>query len=171
MNHTHNSSRDIKLEQECYVNMSQASSCDYSLSQFRKDESSFHIKAEAEDREDTYHYDNNISCNESKPTIDADEDDEEDMPIASRKLKRKISEDEDDVPLTSRKKGKNEVKKAKKKKHADSDDDEDDYDKPKKKKVKKEKVEFSGLFKHIFPNDMLIISFIIYCYSKRKVRE
>lgn len=148
-NFAHNNTRDIKLEQECYVslNASQASSCDYSLSQFRKDESSFHIKAGDNDGEDEsndqqYQYDNSIAQDDSKVAID--DDDEEDIPIASRRLKREVSDDEDDVPLTSRKKVKTESKKVKKKKRAASDEgEEEDYDeKPKKKKVKKEKVIF-----------------------------
>lgn len=162
-----NGKRDTKLEQECFVNMSQASSCDYSLSQFRADESAFHIKAEVDDDEDSQFnsYVNNRVQDDTKKLsapaavlvaaagtaededvdIDnnADDDDEEDIPIAVRqKIKREISDDEDDVPLTARKKIKTE-KKAKKKKRDQSDDDEaqDDYDeKPKKKKVKKEKV-------------------------------
>lgn len=159
----HNGIRDVKLEQECYVNMSQASSCDYSMSQFRPDESSFQVKAEAFNDEDSQfgsYVTNNVQDDQFDPlglrVVQADpkpdsdiaqndivDDDEEDIPIAARKkVKREISDDdEDDIPLTSRKKIKTE-KKAKKKKHDQSDyDDADDYDeKPKKKKVKKEKV-------------------------------
>lgn len=140
--------------------MSQASSCDYSMAQFRPDESSFQIKAEASNDEDSQfgsYVTNNVQDDQFDPlalradekpflnveTVDIVDDDEEDIPIAARKkVKREISDDdEDDIPLTARKKIKTE-KKAKKKKHEQSDyDDADDYDeKPKKKKVKKEKV-------------------------------
>lgn len=141
-----NGIRDHKLEQKCFVDVSQ-SSCDYSLSQFRADESSFHIKAEVSDDDDNsrfgtrFSHQNNI---QNSTTVAEQSDDEEDIPIAMRKqMKREISEDEEDVPLAARKKVKTE-KKAKKKKREESDyDDEEDYDdKPKKKKVKKEKVSF-----------------------------
>lgn len=161
----HNGIRDVKLEQECYVNMSQASSCDYSMSQFRPDESSFDIKSEAINDEDSQfgsyvtndvQDDDPLRIRDARPdqdfsfgadqtnniVVDDDDDDEEDIPIAVRKkVKREVSdEDEDDIPLTARKKIKTE-KKAKKKKYESDNDDEDDYDeKPKKKKVKKEKV-------------------------------
>lgn len=142
------------------MNMSQASSCDYSMSQFRPDESSFDIKAEEINDEDSQfgsYVTNNVqdddplslrkemSQHDHRMVVDqieGNDDDEEDIPIAARKkVKREISEDdEDDIPLTARQKIKTE-KKAKKKKHELSDNDEDDYDeKPKKKKVKKEKV-------------------------------
>lgn len=126
---------------ECFVNvsqMSEASSCDYSMSQFRADESAFIIKAEATADDDTR--DGNNYVGYGNDTIDS-QDDDEDIPIAQRKkIKREISDDnEDDVPLTARKKPKTE-KKEKKIKREPSDDDEDDYDKPKKKKIKKEKV-------------------------------
>lgn len=156
----HNGIRDVKLEQECYVNMSQASSCDYSMSQFRPDESAFHIQAEAINDEDSQfgsYVNNNVQDDQfeaiARRNEEADrrhnlkveqvDDDEEDIPIAARKkIKREIcDDDEDDIPITARKKIKTE-KKAKKKKHDQSDnEDADDYDEnPKKKKVKKEKV-------------------------------
>lgn len=127
---------------ECFVNvsqMSEASSCDYSMSQFRADESAFSIKGDR----DTYD-DSQASFAYNNDTLDGqgDDDEEEDMPIAQRKkIKCEISDDdeEDDMPLTARKKPKTE-KKAKKMKREPSDDEADDYDKPKKKKIKKEKV-------------------------------
>lgn len=128
---------------DCFVNVSQiseTSSCDYSMSQFKADESAFSIKGEVDD-------DSQASVNYEAYGTDArdgqedDDDDEEDIPIGQRKaaIKREISDDEDDMPLTARKKPKTE-KKEKKIKRAPSDDENDDYDKPKKKKIKKEKV-------------------------------
>lgn len=124
---------------ECFVNVSQiseTSSCDYSMSQFRADESAFSIKAEAPDddsQEETSRF--GQFRNES-----LEDDDVEDVPISQRKkIKREISDDEDEMPLTARKKPKTE-KKEKKIKREPSDNEEDDYDKPKKKKIKKEKV-------------------------------
>lgn len=63
---------DIKDEQN---NVSQASSCDYSLSQFRPDESQFTIKAEADDNDEVSY------VNDADPLADDDEDDEDDVPI------------------------------------------------------------------------------------------
>lgn len=62
------------MKEEEHNNVSQASSCDYSLSQFRPDESQFSIKAEADD------YDEPNSCviNDADPLA---EDDEDDVPI------------------------------------------------------------------------------------------
>lgn len=124
---------------DCFVNMSQiseTSSCDYSMSQFRTDESAFVIKGDMpvdEESQDYGAYGNDIA---ESP------DDEEDLPIAQRKkIKRELSDDdEDDMPLTARKKPKPEKKEKKIKREVS--DDEDDYDKPKKKKMKKEKVKF-----------------------------
>lgn len=63
---------DIDMNND-HNNISQASSCDYSLSQFRPDESQFSIKAEADD------YDEQInSVNDADPLA---EDDEDDVPI------------------------------------------------------------------------------------------
>lgn len=129
---------------DCFVNMSQiseTSSCDYSMSQFRTDESAFVIKGDMpvdEESQDYGTYGNDIA--------DSPEDDEEDLPIAQRKkIKRELSDDEDDMPLTARKKPIKTEKKEKKIKREVSDD-EDDYDKPKKKKIKKEKVIFLDSF-------------------------
>lgn len=131
---------------DCYVNvsqMSETSSCDYSMSQFRADESAFSIKAEINDDS------RGIGDYAGNDTIES-QDDDDDVPIAQRKkIKRELAvvdDDEDDMPLTARKKPKTE-KKEKKIKREISDDEEDDYDKPKKKKIKKEKVEFCHFYR------------------------
>lgn len=130
---------------DCFVNVSQiseTSSCDYSMSQFRADESAFSLKGggggideESQDCGSMGDGDGNFNMNDSQ--------DDEDVPIAQRKkIKRELSDDdEDDVPLTARKKVKSEKNEKKiKRQPSDDDDDGDDYDKPKKKKIKKEKV-------------------------------
>lgn len=172
---------------ECFVNVSQISnsSCDYSMSQFRADESAFSIKGMTgfrydDDSRDIGDYDQGDNANGDDDGGDdgnardgeGDESDE-DMPIAKRKkIKREISDDDDDedLPLTARKKPKTEAKKAKKIKREPSDDeeDDDDYDKPKKKKIKKEKVRFAFLIK-IFslsqsPNFRIFSMFLIFCF-------
>ncbi|XP_066261662.1 DNA topoisomerase I, mitochondrial [Euwallacea similis] len=136
-------------EGESYNNLSQASSCDYNLSQFSKGESTF------ENSEDDQGYSEaqDESQDEDFKPAKEEEDSEEDMPLQVRNKaarinqnKRKLDEDEDDeeddVPLMSRKKIKKEKEqKKKKKKHIDSDEDEYEDCKPqKKKKVKKEKI-------------------------------
>lgn len=66
---------DVDMKEE-HNNLSQASSCDYSLSQFRPDESQFSIKAEAED------YDEQNNCgNDDGDPLAEEEDDEDDVPI------------------------------------------------------------------------------------------
>lgn len=154
---------------ECFVNVSQISnsSCDYSLSQFRADESAFSthgggvgLAGDGYDDEsrDVGDYDQGDTGENGRNNGDDDDDDynggggddadsDDEIPIAKRKkinaIKRELSDDDDDVPLTARKKPKTEAKKAKKIKREPSDeDDEDDYDKPKKKKIKKEKVQW-----------------------------
>lgn len=123
---------------ECFVNVSQiseTSSCDYSMSQFRADESAFYIKSEAAEADD----DNSQESAFGNDTLDSQDD--EDVPIAQRKkIKREISDDEDEMPLTARKKQKTEKKEKKIKREPSDGDEEDDYDKPKKKKIKKDKV-------------------------------
>lgn len=125
---------------ECFVNVSQiseTSSCDYSMSQFRADESAFVMKEEADEESQ----DGEAADASYAPNND-DDDDDEDIPIAQRKkVKRELSDDdEDDVPLTARKKVKSEKKEKKIKRQPSEDEEDDDYDKPKKKKIKKEKV-------------------------------
>ncbi|CAH4014538.1 DNA topoisomerase I, mitochondrial isoform X1 [Pieris brassicae] len=87
-----------------------ASSCDYSLSQF-KDEPLGELPDESES--------------------------EEDIPLTERKAikKRAISDDEQDIPLLQRKKPKKKIKKE----PVDYDDDEEEDEKPKKKKKQAEK--------------------------------
>ncbi|XP_056649052.1 DNA topoisomerase I, mitochondrial isoform X2 [Diorhabda sublineata] len=135
---------------------SQASSCDYNLSHFKKEESSFSGEDGCEDSQDEKS--ENIK-NEIKE--EAEDDSDEDMPLSARmnSKKRKIEDeedDDDDVPLTARKRPKKEVKeeKPKKKKKRGYDDDDEEYDddeendykpakkaaKKKEKKVKKESV-------------------------------
>lgn len=155
---------DIKTKKG--FNVSQASSCDYSLSQFREDESQFDLKAEPKDvsgtneeeeaAEDEEEQENdndaadttNEMQNSSQIKVEGNsESDEDDIPLSKRKKPSNSDEDndEDDVPLLARKKIKTEVKKEKKikkKKHvSDDEDDDDNYEdeKPKKKKIKKEK--------------------------------
>ncbi|KAL1491087.1 hypothetical protein ABEB36_011737 [Hypothenemus hampei] len=112
--------------------VSQASSCDYNLSQFDKNEPNFSDDDQFENEIQDESQDEDF-----KPKTEL-EDSDEDIPLSAR-LKRKVrdsDDDEDDVPLMSRKKIKKEEKKKKKKKRDDSDDDEI---KPQK-KVKKEKI-------------------------------
>ncbi|XP_050306633.1 DNA topoisomerase I, mitochondrial isoform X2 [Anthonomus grandis grandis] len=129
-------------------NVSQASSCDYNMSQFDKNESQFEMSEGEEDQPQTNAH-SQAEEEEYKPVKEEPEesDDEEDMPLAARaQNKRKIDEDEeedddDDVPLMARKKVKKEEKKKKKKKLESDyeDDEEEDFVPKKKKKVKKEK--------------------------------
>ncbi|XP_030377996.1 DNA topoisomerase 1 [Scaptodrosophila lebanonensis] len=123
---------EIKKEEESF-NLSQASSCDYSMSQFRADEPPFVLKQEATYTED-----------DSALNDFGEVDDEEDVPLAMRKRKQVINDDEeenddDDIPLLARKRIKKEAKeKNKKKRPKEEFDDENGSTKPKKKKVKKE---------------------------------
>ncbi|CAH1183137.1 unnamed protein product [Phaedon cochleariae] len=113
-------------------NVSATSSCDYNLSQFKKDESQFEQSEEEEKSQDPI------------KTEPQDEESEEDVPLAARasNTKRKIeSDDEEDIPLSARKKPKLEKpEKKKKKKKRDLDEEEEEYNdyKPEK-KIKKEK--------------------------------
>lgn len=130
----------IKKKEDSFLNASQASSCDYSMSQFKPDESAFEVKPEIMDDEDE---DVDVDQSQEEEKDESLNDTVEDIPLSKRKLED--SESEDDMPLTARKKVKKEEKKAKKKKHVSDDEDDEDFDeeeeeKPKKKKVKKEKV-------------------------------
>lgn len=146
----------IKSEKEA-LDVSQASSCDYSMSQFKADESQFIIKAEQSDNDDkvdgaddesqdcSYANNSNNAIKVERNPV-ADDEDEDDIPIAKRQklIKKKPKsedDDEEDIPLTARKKVKTEKKKAKKKKHQETDEeDEEEYnERPKNKKIKKEK--------------------------------
>lgn len=172
---------------ECFVNvsqMSEASSCDYSMSQFRADESAFSMKGyitrdDSRDGIDYYNQDANDTqeTNDNQDGDYQDDDDDEDMPIAQRKkIKRELSDDdEDDMPLTVRKKPKTEKKEKKiKREPSDYDDDDDEYEKPKKKKIKKEKVcyDLNGVPNRFFgcENEYFLISFwcfFFYSFSKK----
>ncbi|KAL5278455.1 TOP1 family protein [Megaselia abdita] len=142
----------IKDEQQ--HDISHASSCDYSFSQFDKNEPNFTLKAEPEPElnatnseplEENGESDEEEDLPLSKRTHQAIEDEDEsdeDIPLAKRKVVKVEEEeeendedDDDDVPLASRKK--TEKKKKNKRQHKDEDDD-DDFDSKPKKKVKKE---------------------------------
>ncbi|XP_059618398.1 DNA topoisomerase I, mitochondrial-like [Phlebotomus argentipes] len=117
----------VKIEP---LDTSKASSCDYSLSQFNPNETSFQLKVEEEEGEEE------VSIKQEDE--EEEEDDEEDIPLHKRKAREAVSSDEEDEkPLTVRKKVKNEKKNKRRSYNSDDDDDEDE--KPKKKKVKKEK--------------------------------
>ena len=124
------------------VDMSQNSSCDYSLSQFKDEECSLPVKSENE----TESEENNFVRVKGEPDDDeyenegANDESEEDIPLSKRKKVETDSEDE--APLMTRKKVKTEKKEKKKKRVKEEsdydDDDESDYGKTKKKKIKKE---------------------------------
>ncbi|XP_055841696.1 DNA topoisomerase 1 isoform X2 [Episyrphus balteatus] len=155
----------ISIKREEVFNMSQASSCDYSMSQFKKDEPQFDIKEEASDNENEA----NASGNNRQEIMDMEdedvdplsipnsnsikeeeeEDDDDDVPLMKRKSTAiNVDEDsEEDVPLLQKKKQKVSKKEKEKKVEKKKDkkvkreikDEEDDYDeKPLKKKIKKE---------------------------------
>ncbi|XP_017115033.1 DNA topoisomerase 1 isoform X2 [Drosophila elegans] len=133
---------DIKKEDESFNNLSQASSCDYSMSQFRSDEPPFEVKHEQSYTEE----DSNINDQYDEAENEMD-DDEEDVPLAMRKRKQEEPDqadggmDDDDIPLLARKKIKKEHKdKTKKKRVMMEAGDEYDIVKPKKKKIKQESV-------------------------------
>lgn len=83
---------------DCYVNvsqLSQASSCDYSMSQFRHDESAFVIKGDLKDEVEEASSEEVDVTNNDRNAFDDD-----DVPIASRKkIKRELSDDEDEAPV------------------------------------------------------------------------
>nr|P30189.1 RecName: Full=DNA topoisomerase 1; AltName: Full=DNA topoisomerase I [Drosophila melanogaster]AAA28951.1 topoisomerase I [Drosophila melanogaster]AAC24158.1 DNA topoisomerase I [Drosophila melanogaster] len=139
---------DIKKEEESFNNLSQASSCDYSMSQFRADEPPFVVKHEQSYAEE----DSTMNYNDHDDDADEMNDDEEDVPLAMRKRKQEATDrpdggmdndDDDDIPLLARKKVKKEkIKKESKEKSKKrvKEEPSDDYGnvKPKKKKMKKE---------------------------------
>ncbi|XP_039497023.1 DNA topoisomerase 1 isoform X1 [Drosophila santomea] len=136
---------DIKKEDESFNNLSQASSCDYSMSQFRADEPPFEVKQEQSYVEE----DSTMNYNDQEDEPDEMDDDEEDVPLAMRKRKQEAPDhgdggmDDDDIPLLARKKVKKEkIKKESKEKSKKrvKEEPSDDYGsaKPKKKKLKKE---------------------------------
>ncbi|XP_053949551.1 DNA topoisomerase 1 [Anastrepha ludens] len=146
----------IKMEEQ-NVNISQASSCDYSMSQFKEDEPAFVVKEEASGDEDSlYKQEGNADCEDddedvplamriattktTAPVVQDDDDDEEDIPLAKRKMKAEVEDDDEDVPLLARKKVKKEsASKTKNKKKRVKEEEEEEYGetKPKKKKTKK----------------------------------
>lgn len=133
---------EIKKEDDTMNDLSQASSCDYSMSQFRADEPAFEVKHEQTYVED----DSTMNDNDQDEDEEMDDDDEEDLPLAMRKRKQEAPDsanggghdDDDDIPLLARKKVKKESKEKNKKKRV-KEENEDDYGsvKPKKKKIKK----------------------------------
>ena len=78
------------------LEMSRASSCDYSMSQFRTDETPFEIKAEASDpevKEEEEEEEYNPPQEVKEEPIE--EDSEEDIPLAKRKKEEEDDDDED----------------------------------------------------------------------------
>ncbi|XP_055639577.1 DNA topoisomerase I, mitochondrial isoform X1 [Toxorhynchites rutilus septentrionalis] len=148
------SSQDVReIKQEDPLDVSQASSCDYSLSQFRPDETPFDIKEEApdpnsaQDEDDQSEETEEPSVAEPVPEIKQESDSEDDVPLSKRKKK----DDDEDFHNSSNKKKKVKLekkeKKEKKKKRAYESDaecgeEEEDYgaSKKKTKKIKKEAV-------------------------------
>lgn len=148
------------------MNNSQASSCDYSMSQFRDDEPAFEIKEESADESQEVNIENDTAdetdplfasgggdMNETHETTTQDQDgsyddDDDDMPLSKQRKKRPAKEvdSDDDAPLITKKKAKTaktkekSAKKGKKKREVEEDEEEEEYtEKPKKKKAKKEK--------------------------------
>lgn len=139
----------VKIEEQSF-NASQASSCDYSLTQFNKDEPPFEVKSEAETCGDDGAMEEDDEddvplCKRRSNCLIADDEDEEDVPLAKRKVTKFEEESEEDVPLIARKKSKKDSKKDKQKAKADKkkrkikEEDGGDYssERPNKKKVKK----------------------------------
>ncbi|XP_013107851.1 DNA topoisomerase 1 [Stomoxys calcitrans] len=150
-------------EMNAPFDVSQASSCDYSMSQFKEDEPAFVAKEEAsynEEDEDSQEMDQNGSqqymqqeqadeeddddedmplaarkSKQQKPVVvEEEDDDEEDVPLAKRKLNIVVDEDDDeDVPLIARKKSKKETKQKTKEKTKEK----------KKKRVKEEEGDYT----------------------------
>lgn len=139
---------DIKKEDESFNNLSQASSCDYSMSQFRSDEPPFEVKNEQSyAEEDSTLNDDQDDDDENDNDNDNEDmdDDQEDIPLAMRKRKQEPvdqgEDDDDDVPLLARKKVKKEPKEKSKKRVKEEVDDDYSSAKPKKKKIKKVAIE------------------------------
>lgn len=89
---------------ECFVNvsqLSQASSCDYSMSQFRADESAFVIRGDVKEEADDSRGSNEYAGNGTVVNNGNESDDDDDVPIAARKkIKRELSDDEDEAPVS-----------------------------------------------------------------------
>ncbi|CAO1430397.1 unnamed protein product [Diamesa tonsa] len=121
---------------------SQNSSCDYSLSQFKDEESSLPVKSENDEDSVENNFvavkeevDDDDNDNESYEAVKKEEEDEseEDIPLSKRK---KVEPDSDDeIPLVARKKMKTE--KSKKKKRAKTYDSESESDGASRKKKAK----------------------------------
>ncbi|XP_039448185.1 DNA topoisomerase I, mitochondrial isoform X2 [Culex pipiens pallens] len=126
-NYSNESSQDVREFKEDPLELSQASSCNYSLSQFRADETPFVIKEEAP--EETFEA--------SQPAVKQESESEDDVPLSKRKKK----EDDEDFDGGSTKKKVKTEKKDKKKKRAyeseeEEEDESDDYGAAKKKAKK-----------------------------------
>lgn len=132
LNHTFED--NVKREEERSFNVSQASSCDYSLSQFQEDEPAFVAKQENSSQEDGFIKEDDdedmkeVKQEEGDEDEDVkleedDNDDDEDMPLAMRKTKSRQDDEEDDemedIPLAKRK------IKVKIEEEEEEDDDED----------------------------------------------
>ncbi|XP_075158687.1 DNA topoisomerase 1 isoform X2 [Haematobia irritans] len=154
-------------EMNAPFDVSQASSCDYSMSQFKDDEPAFVAKEEAsynEDGDESQDMDQDESQREQEAVEEEDEDedmplaarinkqqspeeeeedDEEDIPLAKRKMTpvQEEEDDDEDVPLIARKKSKKEAKQKTKEKEKKKKrvKEEDDYTDVKPKKAKKSK--------------------------------
>ncbi|XP_038107661.1 DNA topoisomerase I, mitochondrial isoform X1 [Culex quinquefasciatus] len=126
-NYSNESSQDVREFKEDPLELSQASSCNYSLSQFRPDETPFVIKEEAP--EETFEA--------SQPAVKQESDSEDDVPLSKRKKKE---DDEDFDGGSTKKKVKTEKKDKKKKRayesEAEEEDESDDYGAAKKKAKK-----------------------------------
>ncbi|XP_062565451.1 DNA topoisomerase I, mitochondrial-like isoform X1 [Armigeres subalbatus] len=144
------SSQDVtEMKQEDPLSISQASSCDYSMSQFRTDESQFVIKEEAPDPDQD---DESEQAEPEEPVqvdVKQEQDSDDDVPLSKRKKK---DDDEDFNEGNKKKKIKTEKKdkkEKKKKKRAyeseaeefDEEEDEDYGAAKKKKQAKKVKQE------------------------------
>lgn len=136
------SSQDVsEIKQEDPLSISQASSCDYSMSQFRADESQFVIKEEASDQDQAEEEPEEPTPMEVKQESDS----EDDVPLSKRKKK---DDDEDfdggskQKKIKTEKKDKKEKKKKKRAYESEAeefDEEEDeDYGAAKKKKQAKQ---------------------------------
>lgn len=121
------------------LDMSQNSSCDYSLSQFKDEECSLPVKSENDTESENNFVDVKGAPDDDDYENEAADESEEDIPLSKRK-KPVETDSEDEAPLKARKKAKTEKKKKRVKEESDYDDedDESDYGKSKKKKAKKE---------------------------------
>lgn len=144
------SSQDVTVyKPEDPLSISQSSSCDYSMSQFRQDESQFVIKEEANDPDREEEERAEREEQPSQIAIKQESDSEDDVPLSKRKKK----EDDEDFDAGSKKKKikteKKDKKEKKKKKRAyeseaEEPEEEEEYEEvsaSKKKQAKKVKKE------------------------------